>query len=56
MNKFAIGCGGIVVILLFVVIVAALAIGGIYNRLVKLQLGVDQSWSQVQNVINAAPI
>ena len=50
MNKFAIGCGGIVVILLFVVIIAALAVGGIYNRLVRLQQGVDQSWAQVQNV------
>ena len=50
MNKFAIGCGGIVVILLFVLLVAALAVGGIYNRLVKLQQGVDQGWAQVQNV------
>ncbi len=50
MNKFAIGCGGIVVILIFVLIVAGLAIGGIYNRMVKLQQGVDQSWAQVQNV------
>jgi LemA protein len=50
MNKFAIGCGGVVVILLFVVIIAALALGGIYNRLVRLQQSVDQSWAQVQNV------
>jgi LemA protein len=50
MNKFAIGCGGLVVILLFIVIIAALALGGIYNRLVRLQQGVDQSWAQVQNV------
>lgn len=50
MNKFAIGCGGIVVILLFVLVVAGLALGGVYNRLVKLQQGVDQSWAQVQNV------
>lgn len=50
MNKFAIGCGGVVVILLFVLIVGALWVGGIYNRLVKLQQGVDQSWAQVQNV------
>jgi LemA protein len=50
MNKFAIGCGGIVVILLFVLIVGGLWVGGIYNRLVKLQQGVDQSWAQVQNV------
>jgi LemA protein len=50
MNKFAIGCGGIIVILLFVVIIVALAVGGIYNRLVRLQQSVDQSWAQVQNV------
>src|ERR1700719_2873291 len=50
MNKFAIGCGVIVAILLFLVVVAALAIGGSYNRLVRLQQAVDQSWAQVQNV------
>jgi LemA protein len=50
MNKFAIGCGGLVIILLFIIIIGALALGGIYNRLVRLQQGVDQSWAQVQNV------
>jgi LemA protein len=50
MNRFAIGCGAVVVILLFIAIVAALALGGSYNRLVRLQQSVDQSWAQVQNV------
>jgi LemA protein len=50
MNKFAIGCGGLVVILIFILIIAALAVGGIYNRLVRSQQAVDQSWAQVQNV------
>src|SRR5437773_12256618 len=50
MNKFVIGCGAVVVILLFIAIVAALALGGSYNRLVRLQQSVDQSWAQVQNV------
>src|SRR5207253_7722552 len=50
MNKFAIGCGVVLVILLFIVVVAALALGGSYNRLVRLQQSVDQSWAQVQNV------
>src|SRR5437899_5119524 len=50
MNKFAIGCGVLVAMLLFLVVVAALAIGGSYNRLVRLQQSVDQSWAQVQNV------
>src|SRR6059036_1545791 len=50
MNKFALGCVVFVAILLFLVVVAALAIGGSYNRLVRLQQAVDQSWAQVQNV------
>lgn len=50
MNKFAIGCGGLVVILIFALIVVGLAVGGLYNRLVKSQQAVDQSWAQVQNV------
>src|SRR5438046_3308243 len=50
MNKFAIGCGGLVVLALFVAFVAALFLGGTYNRLVRLQQNVDQQWAQVQNV------
>src|SRR5216110_1723321 len=50
MNKFAIGYGAVIVILLFLIIIAALALGGSYNRLVRLQQSVDQSWAQVQNV------
>ncbi|HEV2047599.1 MAG TPA: LemA family protein [Chthoniobacterales bacterium] len=50
MNKFAIGCGGLVVIIIFVAIIAGLALMGTYNRLVKLQQGVDAQWAQVQNV------
>src|SRR5580765_6570047 len=50
MNKFAIGCGGLVVILLCAAVLVALFFGGTYNRLVKLQANVDQSWAQVQNV------
>src|SRR5712691_9049490 len=50
MNKFAIGCGGVVVIVLFVVFVIALFFGGTYNRLVRLEQSVDQQWAQVQNV------
>src|SRR5881397_4142747 len=50
MNKFALGCVVVLVVLLFVVVFVALAIGGSYNRLVKLSQGVDQSWAQVQNV------
>src|ERR1700682_6372441 len=50
MNKFAIGCGGGLVIIAFFAVVAALGLMGSYNRLVKLQQSVDQSWAQVQNV------
>src|ERR1041385_6788133 len=50
MNKFAIGCGGLVVIALFIVLIIALFFGGTYNRLVRLQQSVDQQWAQVQNV------
>src|SRR6266481_8004626 len=50
MNKFALGCGVLLAILLFIVVIAALALGGSYNRLVRLQQAVDQSWAQVQNV------
>ena len=50
MNKFGLGCGVVLAILLFIVVIAALALGGTYNRLVRLQQTVDQSWAQVQNV------
>src|SRR3954470_24640529 len=50
MNKFALGCGVLIAILLFIVVVAAIAVGGSYNRLVRLQQAVDQNWAQVQNV------
>jgi LemA protein len=50
MNKFAIGCVGVLVIIVFFTVVAALGLMGSYNRLVKLQQSVDQSWAQVQNV------
>ena len=50
MNKFALGCGGVVVILLFILIVGGIAIATSYNRLVGLQQNVDAKWAQVQNV------
>jgi LemA protein len=50
MNKFTLGCGVLLAIVLFIVVVAALALGRSYNRLVRLQQSIDQSWAQVQNV------
>jgi LemA protein len=50
MNKFAIGCGGVLVILVFIVIVCALALMGSYNRLVTLDQNVNKKWGDVQTV------
>src|SRR6201997_2475672 len=50
MNKFAIGCGGLLVILVFIIIVFGLALMGKYNQLVSLGQGVDAQWAQVQTV------
>jgi LemA protein len=50
MNKFALGCGGVVVILVVLVVVVGLAVVGSYNRLVKLDQNVNEKWAQVQNV------
>jgi LemA protein len=50
MNKFAIGCGGLLVIIIFIAFVIGLFFWGTYNRLVGLQQGVDTQWAQVQTV------
>ena len=50
MNKFAIGCGGLVVILLFVGLVIGLFFAGTYNRLVGLDQNVNKKWGDVQTV------
>jgi LemA protein len=50
MNKFALGCGGILLALVFIAVVAGIAVAGKYNGLVKLDQSVNQSWAQVQNV------
>src|SRR5262249_17866395 len=50
MNKFAIGCGGLLVILVFIIIVCALALMGSYNRLVGLDQNVNKKWGDVQTV------
>src|ERR1051325_7788535 len=50
MSKLAVGSIVVILILLFIAVSVALAIGGSYNRLVRLQQAVDQSWAQVQNV------
>ncbi len=50
MNKFAIGCGGLFLILVFVLVIAGLALMGSYNRLVTLDQEVNKKWGDVQTV------
>jgi LemA protein len=50
MNRFAVGCLIVLVVVLFIGVIAAVGLAGSYNRLVRLQQAVDQSWAQVQNV------
>jgi LemA protein len=49
MKKIVIGCG-ILAALGLGVLVLVVAMGGSYNRLVRLGQGVDAQWAQVQNV------
>src|ERR1700738_4060623 len=50
MNKFAIGCGGFVLILLFVAFLIGLFFWGRYNKLVTLDQEVNKKWGDVQTV------
>jgi LemA protein len=50
MNKFAIGCGGLLLILIFVAFVVGLFFWGSYNRLVSLDQEVNKKWGDVQTV------
>jgi LemA protein len=50
MNKFAIGCGGLLLILLFAAFVIGLFFWGTYNRLVTLDQDVNKKWGDVQTV------
>ncbi len=50
MNKLAIGCGGLVVILLFVGLVVGLFFWGTYNKLVTIEQNVNKKWADVQSV------
>src|ERR1043166_3050004 len=50
MKKFGIGCGAVVVILIVILVIAGFALGGSYNKIVKLDQYVNEKWAQVQNV------
>lgn len=49
MKRFAIGCGVVGVIVIFVLIIFGIAAAGSYNRLVRLSQGVNTQWAQVEN-------
>ena len=50
MNKFAIGCGVVLVIILFVALIIGLSFRSTYNRLVTLDQDVNKKWGDVQSV------
>jgi LemA protein len=50
MNRYAIGCGGLVLILLFGALLIGLFLWGNYNRLVTLDQEVNKKWGDVQTV------
>ena len=50
MKKFGLGCGGVLLVVVFIAVVIAIAVAGKYNTLVKLDQSVNQAWAQVQNV------
>jgi len=50
MNKFAIGCGAVLVIILFVALIIGLSFRSTYNRLVTLDQDVNKKWGDVQSV------
>src|SRR6478672_7960118 len=47
MKKYALGCGGLIVLLALIVLMGGC---GSYNRLVRLSQETDKQWAQVQNV------
>src|SRR5205085_11008804 len=50
MNKFAIGCGGLLVIIIVIAFVIGLFFWGTYNRLVTLDQNVNKNLGDVQTV------
>ena len=50
MNKYAIGCGGLVLIVIFLAFIIGLFFWGNYNRLVTLDQEVNKKWGDVQTV------
>jgi LemA protein len=50
MNKSILGCGGVLLVLVFIALVAGLFFWGRYNRLVTLDQEVNKKWGDVQTV------
>src|ERR1700746_1003065 len=50
MNKFAIGCLGLLIIIIFIVFVVGVFFWGTYNRLGGLQQSVARQWAKVHTV------
>ena len=50
MNKSILGCGGLLVVLLFVALIFGIFLLGKYNGLVKLDQEVNKKWGDVQTV------
>jgi LemA protein len=50
MNKFVLGCGGVLVIVLVGALIVGLFFWGTYNRMVTLQQNVNKKWGDVQSV------
>ncbi len=50
MKKFALGCGGVVGVLLLIALAVFAGGCNTYNRLVTLSQGTDRAWADVQNV------
>lgn len=50
MKKFALGCGGVVGVLLLIALAVFIGGCGSYNKLVSLSAATDARWADVQNV------
>src|SRR3954471_5448143 len=50
MNKSILGCGGVLVVVLFIALIFGLFLLGKYNGLVKLDQEVNKKWGDVQTV------
>ena len=49
MKRWGLGCGGLVIVLLLVALIAGVGGCSTYNRIVALQQGTENAWAQVEN-------